>query len=203
MRRSLTVYALTLAAALVSPGAQAGAQLRYRVLNLGVPDSYGDPATSLAFALNNHGSVAGTVADPGQRRLERAFLFQDGRMRLLGHLGGLPTSEAVDINDRGQVLGYATDPATSERRLFLYDQGRLTDLSPGPDVNDRTPHALNDAGQVVGAIHSRAFVLDGNGLRFIPFGADVSRSEARAINDRGVVVGQAYVETESAYRAFV
>lgn len=54
-------------------------------------------------AINNWGQVVGTsTTDEGQ---EAAFLWQNGRSVNLGDAADAGWSEAVDINDRGQILG--------------------------------------------------------------------------------------------------
>src|SRR6185503_4393176 len=61
---------------------------------------------------------------------------------------------ALDINNRGQVVGSFRNPsrATNTSRGFVYDNGRLTPL----DVTfftppDTTPRGINARGQVVGS----------------------------------------------------
>src|SRR6185503_5133355 len=61
---------------------------------------------------------------------------------------------ALDINNRGQVVGSFRNPsrATNTSHGFVYDNGRLTPL----DVTfftppDTTPRGINARGQVVGS----------------------------------------------------
>src|SRR5690349_10200529 len=61
---------------------------------------------STAWALSNHGDVAGSSMLPGNR--EYAFLFTAGRMIDLGTLGGKESS-ARGVNSSLQVTGYAYD----------------------------------------------------------------------------------------------
>jgi probable HAF family extracellular repeat protein len=66
-------------------------------------------ATSHATALNDRGQVVGysETAD-GETH---AFLWQDGEMTDLGALAGEGASEALDVNDRGQIVGRVGDQA--------------------------------------------------------------------------------------------
>jgi probable HAF family extracellular repeat protein len=66
---------------------------------------------------------------------------------VLGTLGGTD-SGAADINNRGQVVGWATTP-TGFPHAFLWEEGAMTDLGTlGGDVSGGA--AINDRGQVAG-----------------------------------------------------
>jgi probable HAF family extracellular repeat protein len=174
---------------------------------------------SFAATLNDRGQVTGAalndVPDPfsilgmgdGTTLTQtRGFLWQQGRMRDLGTLGG-PDSFAVFVNDRGQVAGVSytsdnADPNTMVPQLdpFLWENGKMKDLgnlggangSLGPFVN-----GLNNRGQVVGLMFVpgdqfwHAFLSDGEKLSDLgTFGGNFSF--AMGINDAGEVVGGAY-----------
>jgi probable HAF family extracellular repeat protein len=67
---------------------------------------------STAAAVNKHGVIAGTQNiskgfPSSSERREHAFVYANGRVTDLGTLGGGRWSEAIAINDRGQVLGRA------------------------------------------------------------------------------------------------
>jgi probable HAF family extracellular repeat protein len=94
-----------------------------------------------ASAINNRGHVVGTT------RNGRAVLWQNGKITDLG------PGTAVDINERGQIIGYTTTPA-GKSRAFLWQNGARTDLGPGALV------AINGRGQVIGYRESPAGELN-------------------------------------------
>ena len=66
-------------------------------------------------------------------------------------------SQAHDINDAGQVVGWAdaSPDGTSQlwRHAFLWQDGRMRDLgllAPDGSPGDSEAYAVNDSGQVVG-----------------------------------------------------
>ena len=118
----------------------------------------------------------------------------------LGTLGGL-TSEAVDMNERGQVIGVSTT-ASGAQRAFLWQGGKMSDLGmlgkPSADsLRQRIPEsegvAINDRGQVVGTSWTaggarHAFLWEQGRMRDL--GAlGGGQSSAEAINNAGQVVG--------------
>ncbi len=107
----------------------------------------------------------------------------------LGTLG-LPKSEALALNEVGQVVGYAV--ATDGRsRAFLWEKGRLRDLGVGYAV------AINEHGQAVGYKDSgryrdqrQALLWEKGKARILDssFG-DCSSGTAVAVDGSGRVVG--------------
>lgn len=172
-------------------GAQA--QLRYRVETIGVLGPDNASSYSWAYGLNNHGSVVGYSYAQDDEVPFRAFAYENGQIRDLGNMNGFNTTSARAINDRGQIVGYATNWATYEDRPFLYDKGQLKELNPALGAgNAAYAHAINESGQVAGTINGRAYVHDGTQAHFIPFeGEDIGTTIAWAINDHGVAVGRA------------
>ena len=68
----------------------------------------------------------------------------------LGSLGG-PTSNAQDINDRGQIVGSSGLPSdpTQSSHAFLWQNGKMTDLGTlGGSYSDAV--AINERGQIAG-----------------------------------------------------
>ena len=121
--------------------------------SLGIPPGYTD---STAHDLNDAGQVVGQVRLWRGDRVtkSRAYLHDGTTMRELGTFGGA-YSEALGINNAGQVVGSATLAGDQERHAFLYSGGRLIDLNsllpPGSGWLLFQARAINDAGQIVGA----------------------------------------------------
>lgn len=110
-------------------------------------------------------------------------------------LGGLGTqgSVAQDINDNGQIVGYAFSAAGT--RAFLYQNGETSDLGVPTGMAHAQAAAINVSGTVVGvsfdASTSRAFVWSsGSGMQLLTQPSGSCCSGAQDINATGVVVGE-------------
>jgi probable HAF family extracellular repeat protein len=156
---------------------------------------------SQAAAINNNGDVVGYSWQ--QPYTPFAFNAATGR---LGHLG-LPDGSnytALDINQRGDVVGFAlTRTADEGVHPILYHDGAWSDLT-GPHRGGWAT-AVNDAGDVAGYVFptdrsSHAFLYRDGAMTLI--GPAGNNSAAFDINARGTVVGQ-YNGPGSANRAFV
>ena len=127
---------------------------------------------SLANAINSEGVVAGLAengrVDPDTGYPEvHAVIWNNGKIRDLDTFGGTQ-SDALDINDRGQVVGWASNtaedpfsaafeyivfggvwPVTTQLRAFVWENGAKHDLGTlgGPDA---MAYAINESGQIVG-----------------------------------------------------
>lgn len=195
----LVLAALAGAEADPAPGQPPDPGPVYEITDLG---TLGGPE-SRAFALNDHGHVAGSADTPElddrSQPLRRAFLWQEGRMRDLGTLGG-SESEAYDINNGGVVVGGADrlrDPAGRwEQRLafFWHADTRMVRIGPRA-AHDTWAVAVNDRNVIVGSRDDMAgepnlWVLAGGRPRRIYYG---HTTQGEDLNDRDQVAGWANV----------
>ncbi|HSM58366.1 MAG TPA: clostripain-related cysteine peptidase [Candidatus Sulfomarinibacteraceae bacterium] len=132
-------------------------------------------------------------------------------MNELGTLGG-NVSAAYDINDQGQVAGWANTTG-GDRRAFLWLPQPDYDLPAG--MNDlghlggstSQAYAINNEGHVAGA--SSLANGDTHAFRWMnSVMTDLgtlggSFSLAHGLNDQGQIVGEALVENDDAYHPFL
>jgi probable HAF family extracellular repeat protein len=192
---------------------------------LGGPESsvsalrgYEDGFEDVGAAINERGQVVGqadtAAKDAGGSPIPHAFLWENGRMRDLGTLGG-KESGAVAINEGGQVVGQSETTSKGSDYLFahafLWQNGRMRDLgSLGGPVS--VASAIDSRGQIVGWAQTtvdRCEDVDGyhNCQHAVVWqrgkihdlgtlgGAE---SDAEAINDRGQIVG--WTDTKTGQR---
>jgi probable HAF family extracellular repeat protein len=122
-------------------------------INLG---SLGGVFGNIPDDINNRGQVVGQSDLPGDTRLH-AFLWQDGVMTDLGSLSdALPTSEAIGINNQGQIVGFSQDPAGDDDSsvAVVWENGTITDLNTvipaGSPLFLMEALAINDGGEIAG-----------------------------------------------------
>jgi probable HAF family extracellular repeat protein len=135
---------------------------------------------SQAVAINNNGQVVGTSevlttivieGEETQTFIPRAFIWDAVRgIEDLGTLGGFGAF-AVDVNARGQVVGYG-DTADGFERAFIWDDV-IGMRAVGPMNGEQSrAMAINDQGQVLGfEFGVGAFIWDAiGGTTAIPIG---------------------------------
>jgi probable HAF family extracellular repeat protein len=168
---------------------------------------------SWAVDVNAGGAVVGTVVHPGASSAH-AFVWVSGKMRDLGtlRLGGNPgtatSSEAVAINDRGQVIGRSYLQMNGPGwHAFLWFKGKMTDLGCGraPSAGcavGSIPAALAEGGQVVGAVGDlpesvirplQAASWRSGKMQLLSRLPGRTASQAVGVNSRGQVAGTSYV----------
>ncbi|MGA2689405.1 MAG: hypothetical protein ABSE85_15185 [Candidatus Korobacteraceae bacterium] len=126
------------------------------VTNLG---NLGGFAWNTPMALNNHGQIVGFSDLPGDQHGANpnfhAFLWTQSRgIQDLGTLPGDAISEALGINDQGQVVGVSYGAGFTNPRAFLWQDGVMTDLNTlipsGSSLYLQAAQEINDLGEIVG-----------------------------------------------------
>lgn len=141
-----------------------------------------------------------------------AFIWSEGVFTDLPAIGGA-YSEAVDLNDLGQVVGWSVD-ASGNWYATLWNAGGGPAINLGALGGNRSrAEGINNLGQVVGwaknaAAQNRAFLYrDGQMFdlsSLIPPDAGWNYlREAEAINDAGQITGFGYIEGSTYERGFL
>ena len=112
-------------------------------------------------------------------------------------LTGGDSSNAWDINDRGQVVGGSTDASGGYRAVLWDHHSTVIDLGTLPGGRDSVATAINNAGQVVGlsavvtpgGVDYHAFLWQDGTMTDLGTPADARASYAWDINERGDIVG--------------
>jgi probable HAF family extracellular repeat protein len=150
-------------------------------------------------AINSLGQIVGVWGGPGDLPALAAFLWQDGAMIDINADLGTPHSEALDINDVGQVVGWMGN-ATADAHAFVWEAGNVIDLGVIPGGFTAVASANNSLGQVVGSgrvqtdtsVVTRAFLWDGATMFNLGTVPGFERGAAADINDVGQIVGRAW-----------
>ncbi|MCX6954464.1 MAG: hypothetical protein NTV51_20110 [Verrucomicrobia bacterium] len=166
------------------------------VINLGSTTT-----TGAARAINAAGQIVGysnTTTTP-----RHAFLYENGKMRDLGTLGG-PSSSAEAVNAAGQIVGFSAR-ADGVNRAFLYSSGQMSELPTIPaGTTDMRAYGINARGQIIGFymtpsprpfLYEAGVTVDLNSLVSPPPGSTPAPSGfatlwfASGINDAGQITG--------------
>lgn len=144
-----------------------------------------------ATAVNAVGLVVGASFGPLGTV---GVMWIDGVPHELESLGGRE-ARAVDVNDRGQVVGYSKVPGDPEYlRAVLWEDGAAANLGTLPGGSASRAFGINDAGTIVG----RSTVSGGATRPVVWSGGEIVElqtlglgpvARARAINSRGQIVG--------------
>ncbi len=145
-----------------------------------------------ALSLNDRGQAVGySYLDSVTHH---AFLYSGGVMTDLGSFGG--SSAALDINNSGEIAGFASDSVNGFAHAFVFRDGMMIEINPfgGPN-NESSAEGINNRGQVVGQglVPSgdafNGFIYSDGAITNIGTLEGGRNSQAFAINDRGKVVG--------------
>jgi probable HAF family extracellular repeat protein len=179
---------------------------------------------SFPLAVNNRGQVVGQAANaipdpfpfPGFGQQARAFLWQRGAMQDLGTLGG-PDAFAININERGQVLGFSFINSIPNSTTgfptgdgFLWENGEMTDIPDPLGGTIVSPFYLSNKGEVLGsadlpgdiAEQEHPFLWEKGVFTDLgTFGG--TRGHAVKINDAGQIVGDANFAGDATWHASI
>lgn len=125
-----------------------------------------------------------------------AFASPLYRLTPLGSLPGRANSEALAINDAGEVTGGAFGGGGGNEVPFLYNGSTMTSLG----IKQGVGQSINSRGEIAGQAGSQAFVYDGDKVMLlgsVPGGN--AASDAFGINDSGEAVGEAYGRSTQAF----
>ena len=195
-------------------------QFRPAVWELGPPDQIHDlplisgDTSGAATATNDNGQVVGIsgICDQavGRHTAKHAVLWENGGVIDLGNLGAQWWNTPTAINERGDIVGFAGDPAFVEGDIlhaFIWTRRHgIQPLLPlqgrNPEHVDSEAYGINERGQVVGTscdanfVDCRAVVWDHsavptdlNDLKAPGFPARLE--SAKDINDKGEITGRA------------
>jgi uncharacterized membrane protein len=163
-------------------------------------------STSAATAINNRGQVVGISGRcdvaVGEFSAQHAVIWEDGRPRRLPDFGGKAWNTPVDINDAGDVTGFADfpgdDDGTPNFQGFFWSQATgIKKIGALPGDATSQPFAINARRQVVGVscgdVVCRSFLWQNDVIQnfdslVVPgFGGSIL--SARDINDDGTITG--------------
>lgn len=165
---------------------------------------------STGRSLSSDGAIAGyrETHDRTGRVHYRGFLWQNGALRELDHLGrphceshaaqDCSSSTASDANNRGEIVGASRNDAGANRPVIWRD-GVISELAFTPS-SDAGAVQINDRGQIVILAGTRAFIRDAGTTTelFGPAGQHVS---PHALSETGIVAGHLF--SSGVTRAFV
>lgn len=185
-----------------------------------------------ATAINQLGQVVGIsgICDGavGGATAEHMVMWWHGHVqRLLPTLGGSYWNTPMDINNRGDVVGFSDlagdGPLAPNFNAFFWSahpfdcngtevSGGTCDLGVASGDNLSEALGVNERGQVVGASFGaadpfgRAFIWQNGRMTdlntLVAPGTTLFLTDAQEINDRGVITGQALVPATQALVAF-
>lgn len=170
------------------------------MLDLGAWSLGGDPEDTRPRAINNRLQIVGKATDEEDR--QRAFLWDDGVMTDLGTLGG-SASFARDINERGEIVGFAYTANDLNSYAVRWKNGQIESL--GALGHWSEARAINNRGDVVGISGSpdsypRAVLWRDGAVRrldeLIPAGSGWWLYVANDVNDSGEIVGIGAIDDE-------
>ena len=214
--RPLPCLVTAICALILAVSSAAAQSQRYDISDLG--NVY--PAS-----INASGVVVGYTPYIGNENGFSAFVLKNGVLTELPNYVGIASSpprvatrmRATDINQKGQVVGYAVVPSTTiggvwgsgEVFAFLYQNGQTTFFAfPDGGVNHSSAYSISDRGLIGGLIYTpfpRGVLFDlktGEQTTLVPLGGpSVFSITIGDVNDAGVAVGTSHLNANE-YHAY-
>jgi probable HAF family extracellular repeat protein len=206
-------------------------QFRPAVWELGPPDQIDDlplipgDSSGAATAINDNGQIVGIsgICDQavGRHTARHAVLWENGGVIDLGNLGANWWNTPTAINQRGDIVGFAGDPAFVEGDIvhaFMWTrEDGIRHLKPLPRRTpkhvDSEAYGINEARQVVGVscdadfVDCRAVVWNqGNtptDLNDLKGGFSAHLESAKDIHNLGQITGRAIDPTTGVRTAYL
>lgn len=170
-----------------------------------VPNS---PAT-FPTCINNLLTVAGyyTIGDNGQTE----GFVRDVSGKIETFQVGTLLTQAVAINDLGEVAGIYQDISGVQRGFVRSPKGVITTFSPGGDAGDSTPTGIDDKGMVTGFYSTGGSSPPTFGFVRYPDGGIVTFNATRdtdystpwGINNQGATAGAYFYDGDTQVGGFV
>lgn len=132
----------------------------YEITDLRLPTQFS--AIGEAVSINDNGQVVGWILDRTSSTSDarRAFLWQNGSYTMLGVPEGQEYSVALDINNKGQIVGGGRSLGPDVSVGWIWEDGAFTRIAI-PNVLHPLPyvhvHSINEAGEVAGYAKELAF----------------------------------------------
>ena len=123
-----------------------------------------------------------------------AALLLPARAQIQYTIIDLGKGDVIDINNRGQVIGY-----NDGLGYYLFSNGIKTSFSTldGGLLSACTPKAINDQGTIVGYTGNNAFMYSNGALTILPtLGYSAQASD---VNNSGLIVGTSRPDSSSPY----
>lgn len=186
---------------------------------LGPPDVIQDlplfpgDSSGAATAINDNGQIVGIsgICDQavGRHTARHAVLWENGTVIDLGNLGAQWWNTPTAINQRGDIVGFAGDPAFVDGDIlhaFIWTrEDGIRHLKPlkhhSPEHVDSEAYGINEKGQVVGTscdanfVDCHAVIWDHSSnptdLNDLKGGFPIRLETAKDINNNGEITGRA------------
>ena len=146
---------------------------------------------SEAFDINDNAVIVGySTTATGE---SHAVMWTDGGIVDLGTLPGDDFSQALAINNQGQIVGRSANISQSSERAFIWENGVMRELGSLPTLPFSRAFSINEHSQaagvsILGSV-TRATLFQNGSATQLPGLTGEALTVAYAINNLGQVVG--------------